>query len=354
MAEEAPKYSNSPDFSGLPHKSEFLARHSISPETRLGRFFQKFNHFFKRQTSPPSSFSSTESPLSGRIHQLQKDIVSLIDKLLVIREDLEQESDPQFPSLISTIIDPLMKEINRMQKARQMPGSAAQQVKDSKGYTEWIEKAKMWIDLCSKRHQQKEAIYKAVMEHTIQEFHARIDRDLQVVQDYLVHTMDRLNINDLVKNELKERLEPELSQHLFELYLLKDHPQDLSIDSLNLWRADADLAREGYFSAALHTIDLFVGEMNPPHVIEEISDTHSIEIHVNLMSLEEQIIKLEAEIRAFELIGSEDKKKMCMIQLANLEEEAHHINGDLRLTHEHIERVQQVLETLSAFREFLQ
>lgn len=348
MAEEAPKYTDSRIFPPTPSKTEFSAQRKSSSSSRLGRFFQKFNGLFKVEAQPLN-----EGKLSGRIHQLQNDVDALVDDLLSIREELEAEVDSKLPSLISSVVDPLIKEINRVQKAKEFQVSAAQQVKVSTEYSAWIEKAKRWIELCTKRHQQKEAISKAVMEHTIYEFHIRIDRDLQVIQDYLNHAMDSLQANDLIKNELKDKLEPELSHHLFELYLLKDHPPALSVESLQKWRAEADAARESYFSAALHTIDMFAGELNPQQVIEDVGDHHSIEIQVNLASLEEKLIKLEVEIRILDDVDSRDRKKLCRSLLVQLEEEAHHLNSDLRLSHEHIERVQQVLETLSAFKEQL-
>lgn len=348
MAEDAPKYSDSVLFPKKPNKPEFSAYRSQPAESRLGRFIQKVNYLLKGESVPVK-----EVRLSGRIHPLQKDVDALVDRLLVIREELESEVDPHLPSLIGTVVDPLIKEINRMQKSRESQSSTAGMVKGSKEYAVWIEKAKKWIDLCSKRHQQKELIYRAVVEQSIQEFHARIDRDLQVIQDYVNHAMDRFEVNELVKNEFKDKLEPELAQHLFELYLLKDHPHDLSVETLHLWRADADISRENSFSSALHIIDTLASELEPPRVIEEAGDHHIIEIQVSLTALEENIVKLEVEIRALETMANEEHRQKCRAHLNKLEQEAHHLNGDLRLTQPHIERVQQVLETLSSFRELL-
>lgn len=344
MTEEAPK-SDSSSFLNKPLRSEFFIQHFPS-ESRLGRFFQKFNEIFKRDPVPLQ-----DHRLTGRIHQLQREIDEFVNQLLLIREELENEIDPQLPSLIHVVVDPLIKEINRMQKPKEVQISAAQQVKESKECAAWIEKAKMWIDLCSKRHQQRDAISKAIIENTIHEFHTRIDRDLQVIQDYLNHALDNLKINDLLKSELKDRLEPELSQHLFELYLLKDHPKDLNMETLPLWRADSDLARENYFSAALHTIDTLAGEFHPKQ--NEIGDHHSIEIQITLKALEDKVGRLEIEIGVIET-SNEMHKKSLLLHLMQIEKEANLLNGDLRLSHEHAERVQEILEIITSFKDQLQ
>lgn len=347
MDEETPKFSDSSFISKNQKNQEFSIQRSPNI-SGFGRFVQKINELIKRQPVP-----SKELRLTGRIHQLQTEIDYFLNQLLLIREELENEVDPRLPSLINVVVDPLIKEINRLRKIKQIQNSAAQQVKESKECAAWIEKAKMWVDLCAKRHQHEADISKAIIEYTIQEFHARIDRDLQVIQDYLNHTLENLKINDLLKSELRDRLEPELSQHLFELYLLKDHPKNLSIDTFSPWRADADLARENYFSAALHTIDTIAGEFNPHQLIEDVVDHHSIEIQITLTALEDKVGKMEVEIGIL-ADGSEVHKNEFMFHLVQLEKEAHHLNGDLRLSHEHAERVQQILDTISGFKNQLE
>lgn len=324
-----------------------------SRESRVMRFLNKVNNFFTDMLVK-SSLPKTEAKLIGRIHQFQKDIDRTINRLCVLREELEKDDQSLFPFLITFVIDPLIKEINRLEKAGEQKITAAEQVKESKEYVDWIEKAKKWIDLCAKRHTHGDAINQAFIDHTFCEFRARIDKDLQVIQDYLNVFMSKLDGNDLVKIELQDQLEQELSQHIFELYLLKDHPPSNSLETLNGWRAEAELARESYFSAALHVIDTNIGELMQPSTIDDGFDQYINDIHIQLTSLEEKIVKFNAEISSFQNDANEEKMKTCLAYLAKMEDEAHSLNGNLELNHEQVARVQQAMDALSLFREQLQ
>lgn len=343
MAEDIAKQSDNPLSSRHMAKPEFSA-HRTTPESksRLGRILNKINRFFSGPLPP-----KRETRLEGRIHQLHGDISKSIDKLLMIKDELQNEIDPQIISLISMIVDPLIKEIHRLRKGLQNE-SVAQQVKASKGFSEWIEKAKMWIELCSKRPIQKEALSRAVVDHAVQEFQATIDKDLQVIQDYLNHTMDRIEIDDIQKNELNEKLEPELSQNLIELLMLKNHPQDLTVHTLQMWRAEADLSRENCFGSALHTIDLFTDHAAPARDFEEKIDHYNLEIAGNLLVLEERIARLDAGIAELKNTRNKELKKICIDELLILEQDAHELNSNLRLSHEHVERIQHSMEALAA------
>ncbi|MBA3815173.1 MAG: hypothetical protein H0X29_01365 [Parachlamydiaceae bacterium] len=324
-------------------------------ESRVMRFLGKVNHFIIVILGvSPSMLSRSPSPivenkLVGRVHQFQKEVEKTVSCLKDLRVELEQDKEFQFPSLVTSVIDPLIKEIYRLKKAGDTQITPAQQVRESEGYVDWIEKAKKWIELCYHRHTCREAIDQAFISHTYHEFRARIDKDLQVIQDYLNVFMTKLDTNDLVKIELKDLLEQELSQHIFELYLLKDHSPHNSIESLNSWRAEADIARESCFSIALHVIDSHMEELIQPTIFEEGEDPHIVDIHERLSFLEQTIVKFDEIIREFELYPNEEKKKACVMNLSKMEDEAHSLNVNLQLTHDHVARVQHIIASLSAF-----
>lgn len=323
-------------------------------ESRIMRFLNKINHFFVEILGGPSVVK-IEADLSGRIHRFQKDVDKALKQLYALRIELESDDLFQFPPLIPSVIDPLIKEMNRLKKNKELQITVAQQVKESKEYVEWIEKAKKWIALCTKRHIQRDAVHQAFIDHTFHEFRVSVDKDLKVIQDYLNFFLDKLDENDLIKVELKDQLEQELSQHIFELYLLKDHPPSYSLETLNGWRAEADLARESYFSAALHVIDSNIGELMQATIIEEsLPDQHIADIHTRLTLLEEQIIKFSEEVLKFESDKTEERINGCLSNLAKMEDEAHSLNGNLQLTHEHVARVSEAMKILSSFRKKLQ
>lgn len=331
-------------------------------ESRVMRFLNKVNHFFGEILSKAGAGAASDAALNtkaepkhliGRIHQFQKEVEIATKHLNALRKEIEEDGDLKFLFLVSSVLDPLLKEVCRLEKAREQQMTAAQHVRESKEYVDWIEKAKKWIDLCANRHTHAEDIHQAYIDHTFCEFCARIDKDLQVIQDYLNLYMNKLEGNDLVKIELKDHLDQELSQHIFELYLLKDHHPGNSIETLNEWRAKADLARESYFSEALHMIDKNIGELMQPMIIEDNIDQSIIDIQLRLTNLDEQLVKLDLEITELKDGRTDEKVKMCLTNLAKMEDEAHSLNGNLKLNHEHVLKVQEAINALSALRERL-
>lgn len=311
----------------------------LSPdsETRLGRFFNRINQFFKRE-------STTDLKLMGRIRELH----TLADQVLLDLKDFksqcEKEIEPTMFTLVSNVIDSTLKEITRLQKALHDELNPATQVKIFKRYAECIEKAKIWISLRQKL--AKEVIQQTLIAHMIQEFHGCIDRDIQVVQDYLNHAVANLQDTQEFKAALRLELDEMLQEHLLELQQLKEYPLDISLESLSEWRSSADRSREHSFSAALHIIDSFSQKLIP-EVLQEKNEEVTDKILQRLEHLEAQMDKLIEEGK--ETSALDDKlRKTLATMLSRLEEEAHALNGDLRFPQEHTQRMQQVLETLAS------
>lgn len=323
-------------------------------ESRVMRFLNKVNNYINEILSKTSPSPQSEKiNLSGRIHQFREDIDKTVHHLHSLHDELEKEGQFQFSFLITSVIDPLIKEINRLEKSDNL-STVVQQVRESNEFVAWTEKAKKWIDLCSKRHTHLEDINQAFIDHIFQEFRARIDKDLRVIQDYANSFMDKLNEDDAVKSDLKVQLEHELSKHIFKLYLLKDNIPENCMESLNDWRVEADLKREKCFSDALHAIDTNIGEIMQPTIIEETIDESIMNIQERLTSLEENIVQFYAKLQRFANDGDEELKKICLTDLTKMENEAHSLNSNLQLTHEHVERVIEVIDTLAHFRNKLQ
>lgn len=316
-------------------KSEIVA-HPPSSESKLGRFFQKINLLFKPE-------DTAHRKLSGRIHELQKDTEEVLEQLIEAKQLLESETDPMYTSFVTIIIEPMIKELMRFQNAKEEL-STAQKVKSIHRYNDLLDKAKEWVELCSNDY-EPDSIYQAMMNHHIQDFRARIDRDCQVIRDYLNHTIEDLAFNEYLKNEFMEKIESKLDRHFFELKRLQECPSNLTLETLSQWRADADLARETHFSAALHTIDDFTKILSPTHKNKEEGDA-GIEILIDLKLLEEKVASLTHQLHA----ASDADKIIYATLLAELEDEAHRINRDLRLSHDHVERLQKLIQILAIFR----
>lgn len=314
-------------------------------ETRLGRFFQKINQFLKREPPP------VDLKLQGRIRELQTSADKILLDLLNLKSALEDIVEPNIFALASNIIDPIIKEISRIQKAIEQQDGATQQVKTFHRYMEWMDKAKTWIELGTKKQYQQDLIQQAIVDHTIQEFYARIDRDIQVIQDYLHNSLNRPSVEHSLKHELQQGIEPQVLPYIAQLEQLKVLPEDLSLNALTQWKVGADQAREKYFGAVLHIIDSFAHKIGPSDQGDHESE-HALEILLQLDALEEKISELAEQIEDIDALDDR-KLKMCNQTLMHLEEEAHDLNTNLRLPQEHSERVQQAIESLSALRDNL-
>lgn len=307
----------------------------IESETRFGRFFNKINQFLKKETP-------TDLKLAGRIHELHAVGDQVLIDLLDFKTTCEKEIDSNIFALVEGVVDTILKEIARLQKAMQEEKNPASQVKTFKRYTECIDKAKSWINL--RGQLQDGTIERLLITHIVKDFHACIDRDIQVIQDYSHHALIGLDIAEGFHNSLIANLEQMLQEHLVELHKLKESPADLSLETFTEWRSLADRSREQRFTAALHLIDTFSQNLKP----DRKEKSHE-RVLSRLDYLEEQINALSAECLE---MGEKDQKQL-MNSLSKLEEEVHQLNSDLHFPQEYTHRMQQILESLASLRKKL-
>lgn len=340
-----PKLGSEPKPAFLPSDHIEYTKKIPDSEGRLERFFQRINMFFKRETQAPT-------PLQGRIHELQSNANAVLVHLMQAKGDLEMKSgDPAFQGLLNSVLDPFIKEVSRIQRAMDQDSTMAHQVKVSNLYSEWIEKAKWWAEACS-QFESAEAACPVLLAHAVEEFHARIDRDIQVLQDYLNNGIQTLGLTSSFQKELKRRLSIELGLHLTALHQLKMVLPEETVEAFHLWRAEVDNLREKCFSDALHSIDAIFGDITP---ISEPpgNDDHPDETYPELRSV---IGKLEAKLSLLaEQVEKADEmdhvqKKECLLHLLLLEEEANRLNSDLRLPTDQSDRLQNALEALATYR----
>lgn len=310
----------------------------------FGRFVQKIGMIFNR-TQPPIDLN-----LNGRIRELKTIADTLLFELLDLKKQLQKIVEPELYSATLQLLDPLIKEAGKAPPMIERKDNTAKQVKVFSRYVDSIEKAKIWLAI-GKMSNNKEALEQALIQQIANEFLARIDRDIRVVQDYLNHALSSLEMSEGLRNELKKKLIPGLSEKLLELYKLKKQPSDLSLKSFMAWRAHSDRDREIFFGAALHIIDSFSDEFLPclPKErknadLEEMEEkVHALEEHINIIAFEvgnkEQLNDLQ--------------RKNLYLSIERLESEAHQLNANLHLSYENSKKIETYLEVLSSLREDL-
>lgn len=327
-----------------PPEDKNYSLHGQKFEKKSGNFFQRIQNLFKPQTQ------IQEVKLSGRIHELQKTADRILFDLLLFKSEAETKVEPYLFSIICTAIDPIIKEIVQIQKLREHQNSATWQVKNFQRYTDWLEKAKAWVEL-KDRCEETNVLYQAALNHTIKEFQARIDRDLQVILDYLNHALSNIDIQPNEGKLLRDQLIQKLDPHLLKLNQLKNPAPEITLETLIVWRSTSDTSRETCFGEALHIIDTLVSQNNSKFAVNEhdTKEDLDLEILTQLTQLEEKISELAMQMETLD----SGTKLALLVKLDDLDEKAHELNVNLLLPHEYTERVQQAIETLSALREDL-
>lgn len=312
--------------------------------TMLDRFIERLRDGFQFFQPGPQK----EIKLFGRIQDLQKTAESVLEQLTKTRNKLKNEVDDKLYGFIEAIVNPLIRDYKQIKKSVEQHGSIAQQAQAFKRYSEWIERAKAWAEVCSHSNEQKD-IAKAVIQLTVEEFLEVIDRDLQVIQDYTEHMIDNLTIDETEKGELISKLHFKLDPYILSLKSLKKKPIDLPIEHVQDWKMRVDKRREKYFDAALHSIDKIIEEVNPSSIGEEEHD-HLVEIFSQIAYLEEEVPNLYKEI--LNINRQEDiDQKIILARLSSFQNELHNLNLDLRLPPELIDRLQVLIEVLEKAQE---
>lgn len=305
----------------------------------LNRFVDRIRSTFQKfQNKPTQDFQ-----LTGRIQDLQRTAFTVMQELEVIKQELKKEIDADVFFYVEDVIDPITREVSRLNKSLEQPGTVTHQAKAYQRYSQWIEKAKLWIQVCSKA-KDREGILKAIIRYTIDDFLEVIDRDLQVLNDYQEHMLDALAIDEEEKIALAQRLELRLEPYIKGLNELRVRPMDLSLQQIAIWKSQVDKRREKYFDASLHAIDKIINQSIP--------DSSSDSDQEHLVDVLSQIVYLEHECpRLYDEIYMAKKPNQSQIdafssRLISLEHEAHQLNLDLRLTPDLIERLQVITDML--------
>lgn len=309
----------------------------------LNRFVDRIRTTFQKFQGKPA-----EHHLIGRIQDLQNTANSVLNQLSTIKDELRNEIDPEIFSYVEMVLEPIIKEVSRLHKSmEQSSGSVTHQAKTYQRYSQWIDKAKLWVQICSKAN-NKEALVKAIIRYTVDEFLELIDRDIQVINDYQEHMLDALAVDDEEKIALAQRLETYLDPYLKGLNQLKFKPRDLTLQEIALWKAQVDKRREKYFDAALHSIDKVINSTIPDTSGPEEHE-HLVEILSQIIYLEHEAPNLYDEIFMAADINSE-QRKIFESRIMMLEQEIHQLNLDLRLTPDLIDRLQIISDMLDQAR----
>lgn len=314
--------------------------------TLLDRFVERIKSSFLFFQAKPE----TDIQLIGRIQDLKKRIFDVLSQLKSIKNKIKNDFDPELSKFIEAIIEFLLKDIERIEKSSERQTSVSQQAHSFQKYAEWLEKAKFWVTLCSQTKDKKN-IQIAVVEHNINEVLDMIERDLQIIHDYMEHMIDNLSIDEKEKKLIFQTLETRLNPYIKSLKALKIKPSNIDLKGIIPWKAQVDKRREKYFDGALHAIDKIITDINPLSTSDESHD-HLVDILSQIAYLEEEVPRIYQEIIESGTID-EIRRGVIRLTLNTLQEEVHQLNLDLRLTPELIDRLQTISDNLDNTQKLL-
>lgn len=293
------------------------------------------------------------SSLQGRIHENETNILSkkkladtVLDNFLSLAQKMEAKLDSELVVHVQAAMELITRDFRRIQK--KVVNTSGEE--SEKVYHNWMTKAKRWIELDTKLH-DRVAIIDTVIKQFFLDLDDLIDQDLQVIFDYEAHILADLSVSADEKAKLEQIILAKLAPHTQALIQLKEHPYDLELYKVAEWKEKVDARRQKHFDKALHAIDAIIANFSPESIdfdeelpSEEVNEiTSELEIlHQACNGLLSSIQKLTLSDPANEIEIKNLKSSLCLLQ-----EKAHHLHGNLHLTHEHFDYLQGIQEDLN-------
>lgn len=287
--------------------------------------------------------------LAGRIHaQLKQDAEATLVQLKALKEDLrkqlDKDGDAQLWQSFEAVLNPLLREYRLIERQLNDPFDDKQEHK-VKYINDWIDRAKIWVLICSKPP-NRESMIQAVIEHAHRLLDTILDRDLKMIQDYKEHELQLLGLGEEACAVVRNRLDRDLAPIIHGLLQIKANRKRIfELQTLMEWKVKTDEERSHLFNTALQKIDSIVTTAMPYTPLDEDQE-HLKDLINRIAYLENESQLLLAQLDN----DGEGSQEIFQASLALFEESVHQVHHDLRLTPEMIERVQHLIQQLALMR----
>jgi hypothetical protein len=203
--------------------------------------------FFKRP-------ESSHEKLQGRVHQnIQQNAHKIVEQLHLLRKEVKSKwhADTPLWTSFESVVRPLLREYEQLERKLQKSDlSPPVFVLVMQSYHDWLNKAKEWVALAERPH-DREGISDTI-----------IDRDLKMLQEYLVHELQALGIAPDAIERVERKIHQDIAVHLQGLDALKEHKaKDLDLAGLVEWKGRINSERATHYNEALHVIDTTIEEI---------------------------------------------------------------------------------------------
>ncbi len=317
--------------------------------TWFGKLKKRVKTFLKIQEP------QRELQLSGRIHELNNQAAELLLSLKKIKDNFSSgkvydiEKDPELSIFLEAVVDPLLREEALLYQSMHSH-SIPEQAKAFKRIGLWLERAKEWVHFFDKKRSKQELI-DAVVQHLVGEALTRIDRDIEIVKEYLIHQIESLGIPPEMKTRLNTNAKKAVDTHVQDLVALKKRPSKITLEGLGYWKSQIDHCRQTYFELALHSIDEIIENETPFRYNEELTE-HLHEVLNETNYLERESEELLLEVLHGDLSDAA-QRKVLEAHLLDLSDEAHSYMLDQRLGWDIVSRLQKVSSDIALAQQLL-
>lgn len=184
------------------------------------------------------------------LHKENADKIRL--ELEKAKEDLKRKLDQELLPMITEVIDPLLREIERIN--RFMKKDEGEEL-TSLQFKVWTEGAKLWVELYSKRW-DRDMIKAEIVRHIIDKSIQKIEKDIRFIESYFEQSLEQLELSPQETEGVRQFKGKFLSKYLDRMRDLKTPPMHpLTFEEVASWRQQLDEERSMLHDAALHLID---------------------------------------------------------------------------------------------------
>lgn len=299
-----------------------------------------------KSTFGPSK-DTKPSSLQGRIHEGDSKLAGkflagkVLDRFLNVAQKMETKLDSELVCHVQAAMELITRDFRRIQKkVVNVSGEESEKV-----YKNWMVKAKRWIELDTKLH-DRAAIIDTVIKQLFLDLDEMIDQDLQVIFDYEAHILADLSVSVEEKHKLEQVILAQLAPHTQALIKLKEHPYNLELYKVAEWKEDVDQRRQKHFEKALHAIDAIIANLSPTSIADEGEPNEIVAaISTELEHLRQACVGLLQSAQKLDPTDESEKKNLRSTLLL-LQQQAHHLNGNLHLTQELFDQLQIIQDDL--------
>lgn len=204
--------------------------------------------FSQLLASIKNSYRKDPKPLQGRMEELPEHSQKMVEQILSLKKSFEENADTELLTLIKNSIEPLIREIQKLQKASLSENGL------QKKYNDWEKKAKLCLSLQDKK-ENNTAVIETIALLLISGIKENIEKDLNVIKNYQKQCFSDLKLSPDEQKQISSEMQQSVIKHTEALSQLKNVTPPMNVQEINLWKAHIDKTRSILFAEAIQAIE---------------------------------------------------------------------------------------------------